>query len=88
MMTSTRGSSNGNVSGSSYARRERKRWLVAYYGYGGWVRCWISGPACVRWLTVKTVWADRIVPGCRGGTYRRSNLRPACQSRQGGIRRV
>ena len=21
---------------------------------------------------------DRIIPGCRGGTYRRSNIRPAC----------
>ena len=21
---------------------------------------------------------DRIVPGCKGGTYRRSNIRPAC----------
>lgn len=21
---------------------------------------------------------DRIVPGCRGGTYRRNNIRPAC----------
>lgn len=26
------------------------------------------------------VTVDRIIPGCRGGTYRRSNIRPACLS--------
>lgn len=25
-----------------------------------------------------TVTVDRIIPGCRGGTYRRDNIRPAC----------
>lgn len=38
------------------------------------------------WTLVATVQAqiarpltvDRIVPGCQGGTYRRSNIRPAC----------
>lgn len=33
---------------------------------------------CGRLLTVDTVTVDRIVPGCQGGTYRRSNIRPAC----------
>ena len=33
---------------------------------------------CGALLTVETVSADRIVPGCQGGTYRRSNIRPAC----------
>lgn len=33
---------------------------------------------CGRLLTVDTVTVDRIVPGCRGGTYRRDNIRPAC----------
>lgn len=33
---------------------------------------------CGRLLTVETVTVDRIVPGCQGGTYRRSNIRPAC----------
>lgn len=37
-------------------------------------RCYRCG--CL--LTVDTVTADRIVPGCKGGTYRRSNIRPAC----------
>lgn len=35
---------------------------------------------CGDLLTVDTVTVDRIVPGCRGGTYRRNNIRPACGS--------
>lgn len=33
---------------------------------------------CGMLLTVETVTADRIIPGCQGGTYRRNNIRPAC----------
>jgi hypothetical protein len=33
---------------------------------------------CAALLTVETVTPDRIKPGCKGGTYRRDNLRPAC----------
>lgn len=33
---------------------------------------------CGRLLTIDTVTVDRIIPGCRGGTYRRENIRPAC----------
>lgn len=33
---------------------------------------------CGVLLTVDTVTVDRIVPGCKGGTYRRNNIRPAC----------
>jgi hypothetical protein len=33
---------------------------------------------CGALLTVETVTADRIKPGCQGGTYKRSNIRPAC----------
>lgn len=33
---------------------------------------------CGTLLTVETVTVDRIIPGCRGGTYRRNNIRPAC----------
>lgn len=35
---------------------------------------------CGALLTVETVSVDRIVPGCQGGTYRRDNIRPACES--------
>lgn len=37
-------------------------------------RCYRCGLA----LSVDTVTVDRIIPGCEGGTYRRSNIRPAC----------
>jgi hypothetical protein len=33
---------------------------------------------CGKLLTRKTVTVDRIVPGCKGGRYVRSNIRPAC----------
>lgn len=33
---------------------------------------------CGTFLTVETVTVDRIIPGCKGGTYRRDNIRPAC----------
>lgn len=33
---------------------------------------------CGVLLTVDTVTVDRIIPGCQGGTYRRTNIRPAC----------
>lgn len=76
-----RGTSNGNTSGSSYARRRRKRWLVDTFGDGEKVRCHLRvSPRCVEWLTVETVTADRIIPGCQGGTYRRDNIQPACLS--------
>lgn len=34
---------------------------------------------CGVFLHEGTVTVDRIKPGCRGGTYRRDNIRPACQ---------
>ena len=56
----------------------------------GWPACRCY--RCGVLLTEETVSADRIIPGCRGGTYRRDNIRPACQRCQsvvgGGTRRV
>lgn len=45
----------------------------------------LGEPACRCYrcgvlLTVETVTVDRIVPGCQGGTYRRTNIRPACST--------
>lgn len=34
---------------------------------------------CGTLLTAETVSVDRIIPGCQGGTYRRDNIRPACE---------
>lgn len=33
---------------------------------------------CGGLLVAATLEADRIVPGAKGGTYRRENIRPAC----------
>lgn len=33
---------------------------------------------CGKLLTEETLTVDRIKPGCKGGTYRRDNIRPAC----------
>lgn len=43
---------------------------------------------CGRLLTVDDVTVDRIIPGAEGGTYRRTNIRPACgfdNSSTGGV---
>lgn len=84
-----RGTTNRNDRGSSYGRRRRREWLVETYRanqdlgpFGpcnpGWgepaCRCY----RCGELLTVDTVTADRIKPGIEGGTYVRSNIRPAC----------
>jgi hypothetical protein len=34
---------------------------------------------CGTLLIADTVSVDRIIPGCQGGTYRRDNIRPACE---------
>lgn len=76
----TRGTTNGNRRGSSEDRRRRREWLVQTYRADASpfgqpaCRCY----RCGTLLTVDTVTVDRIIPGCRGGTYRRNNIRPAC----------
>jgi len=69
-----RGTSNGNAAGSSYARRKRKWWLIAWHGNGETVPCY----RCKAELTYDTLTVDRIVAGMDGGTYARDNIRPAC----------
>lgn len=87
-----RGTSNSNQRGSAEQRRRRREWLVLTYRanqdmhsetfafpmpFGTGVpacRCY----RCGRLLSVVTVTVDRIIPGCKGGTYRRNNIRPAC----------
>lgn len=69
-----RGTTNRNARGSSYDRATRRRYLLRTHGDGTTCACWRCGAE----LTDATVTSDRIVPGCEGGTYRRSNLRPAC----------
>jgi 5-methylcytosine-specific restriction endonuclease McrA len=88
-----RGTTNGNQRGGSDTRRRRREWLVATYradcdvvlviGLVFPVAPGAGMPACRCYrcgtlLTVDTVTVDRIIPGALGGTYRRTNIRPAC----------
>lgn len=83
-----RSRSNRNDRGSSYQRRRRREWLVEEYGDGEFVACFLQRSAhCLYVLDVDNVSPDRIVLGVDGGTYRRSNILPAClpcQCDQGG----
>lgn len=84
-MTST---TNRNQRGGSAQRRARREWLVNTFGDGEFVDCKLAAtPDCWVAMTKWTVSADRIVPGILGGTYKRSNIQPACpacQSHTGG----
>lgn len=70
---------------------EAEYWLYVESVPIGWgipaCRCY----RCGTLLTVDTVTADRITPGCRGGRYTRDNIRPACfdcnSTEGGGVRR-
>lgn len=79
----SRGTSNGNDRGNAEDRRRRKQWLLEQFGNGEQAPCRFCGVL----LTYGTITVDRIVPGARGGTYRRGNIAPACadcNSRYGG----
>lgn len=76
-MSTRRGTTNTNARGSSYDREARRRYLVEAYASDvghGTCRCYRCGCLLTRW----TVTVDRIKPGCKGGRYVRSNIRPAC----------
>lgn len=74
-MTTARGTSNKNCRGSSYDVRARKHWLLDTFGDGTYAPC----SFCQVELDYGTLTVDRIIPGAEGGTYRRDNIRPACQ---------
>jgi 5-methylcytosine-specific restriction endonuclease McrA len=72
-----RGTSNSNKRGNTKDRASRKAWLLRSFESDqgpGTCRCYRCGTV----LSSATVTVDRIVPGARGGTYRRNNIRPAC----------
>lgn len=91
--TSRRGTSNGNERGNVHERRRRRAWLVQVYRADvdqpdqmglSLLPLGVGVPACRCYrcgvlLTEETVTVDRIIPGAHGGTYRRNNIRPACQ---------
>lgn len=66
----------GEKRGNSTDRRRRRLWMLARWGDGTTCQC----VHCCCELTERTVEADRIIPGSRGGTYRRENIQPACRS--------
>lgn len=72
-----RGTTNRNDRGSSYSRRSRRQWVIDTWGNGVQVSCYRFA-RCGEILTLETLTLDRIVPGCQGGTYARTNIRPAC----------
>lgn len=86
-MTTHRGTTNRNDRGSTEDRRSRRAWLVVVYpaDVPGLTRCYRCGhllynpdapppdTSMYRPLTV-----DRIIQGVLGGTYARTNIRPAC----------
>lgn len=71
-----RGTSNANARGNTEDRRRRRQWLLQAYAsdHAGCCRCYRCG--CL--LIELEITVDRIVPGCLGGRYTRSNIRPAC----------
>lgn len=84
-----RGTTNGNQRGSSADRRSRRAWLMLTYASDVpcYCRCYRCGvllynpdnpPEVFSVLWVEPLTVDRIIPGCKGGTYRRTNIRPAC----------
>lgn len=74
---------HGDRRGNSKNRAVRRTWLLVTFGDGVTAPCYRCGVA----LDVATLTVDRVIPGCEGGTYRRTNIRPACkpcQSETGG----
>lgn len=85
----SRGTTNRNQRGNTEDRRRRREWLVETYranvdalvAQSGLLVVTVPACRCYRCgvlLTVDSVTVDRIIPGCKGGTYRRNNIRPAC----------
>lgn len=77
MSASKRGTSNSNSRGSAKDRRIRKQWLLDFFGDGTHAKC----SFCPTLVDFDTISVDRYpIPGCEGGTYKRGNIRPACES--------
>lgn len=86
-MTCSRGTTNGNSRGSSEDRRRRRAFLVDTFGWRlpnglGLVCCYLCHVVLLEHedpeAPGQSVTVDRITPGCDGGTYERTNIRPAC----------
>lgn len=75
-----RGTTNRNARGGAPQRRARRVWLVSEAaGFGGDGEKVPCAFGCGALLTVETVTVDRHpVAGIDGGTYAKTNIRPAC----------
>jgi hypothetical protein len=72
-----RGTTNRNARGSAEARRARRQWLLDAFGDGVRAACSFG---CGAVVTLETMSVDRYpIAGVNGGTYRRGNIRPACE---------
>ncbi len=65
-----------DLRGNVINRRRRKLWMLKVFGNGKTAPC----IHCGKTLNYETITSDRIIPGCRGGSYRRENIQPACKS--------
>lgn len=75
-----RGTTNRNQRGSTIERAARRQWLLDTFGDGETAPCMISWDEnCLGQVNDLTITVDRYpVAGIDGGTYERSNIRPAC----------
>lgn len=74
-----RGTSNQNERGNTRQRAARRAWLMKAWACDlpGYVRCYRCGRV-LGGIGADELTIDRIIPGCKGGTYARNNIRPAC----------
>lgn len=64
----------GEKRGNSEDRRRRKMWLLKTFGNGTTAPC----AHCKRKVDYINMTVDRVIPGFKGGTYRRENIVPSC----------
>lgn len=75
---------DGDKRGNAKDRKARKIWLLSpeapWGGNGDMAPCAmrISGE-CQEIVDYASMEVDRIIPGCLGGRYVRTNIRPACR---------
>lgn len=61
---------------NGHKKHIRKLWLLQEFGDGHTAPCVFCG----RSLTLETLTVDHYpIPACRGGTWRKDNIRPACE---------
>lgn len=82
MKKSTNANGDGGR-GNARDRAARRAWLVTpqagWGGNGTFAPCAAKVSAkCQEIVDTVTMEVDRIVPGCLGGRYVRSNIRPTC----------